>query len=107
MTSPAHYAAARSTDTRAHVMLANFSSEILTFLKATFLGTEEEMSESVIDRKISRNGSESKRPTRPSRRKENEALYCKLLQGKLDHLTLKDRQQIGPVLLKYAHVFHD
>ena len=50
MTSPADYAAVRSPDTRAHVMLANFSSQSLTIAKATVLGVAEEMSESVIYR---------------------------------------------------------
>ena len=30
-----------------------------------------------------------------------------LLHGKLDHLTPEDRQKIVPVLLRYAHVFHE
>jgi len=46
-------------------------------------------------------------PTKPPRQKKNDALYQKLLSGKLDHLTLEDKQQIEPVLQKYAHVFHD
>jgi hypothetical protein len=65
------------------------------------------MSESLIDRINSRNESDSKQPTRQRRQKKNETLYHKLLQGKLDHLSPEDRQQIEPVLLKYAHVFHD
>jgi len=36
-----------------------------------------------------------------------ELLYDKLLKGKLVHLTQRERQQIEPVLMKYAHVFHD
>ena len=30
-----------------------------------------------------------------------------MLHGKLDHLPVEERQLIGPVLLKYAHLFHD
>ena len=45
-------------------------------------------------------------PTKPRQRK-NDALYQKLLSGKLDRLTLEDKQQIEHVLQKYAHVFHD
>jgi hypothetical protein len=37
----------------------------------------------------------------------NEALYNKLLLGKLDHLTSEDRHHIEAILRKYAHVFHD
>jgi len=45
-------------------------------------------------------------PTKPPWQKKS-ALYQKLLSGKLDHLTLEDKQQIEPVLHKYAYVFHD
>ena len=38
---------------------------------------------------------------------KTDALYQKLICGKLDHLTLGDKQQIEPVLRKYTHVFHD
>ena len=31
----------------------------------------------------------------------------KLLKGKLEHLPQRERQLIEPVLVKYAHVFHD
>jgi hypothetical protein len=30
-----------------------------------------------------------------------------LLEGKLDQLSETDKQTIEPVLMKYAHVFHD
>jgi hypothetical protein len=46
-------------------------------------------------------------PTKPPRKGRNEALYRKLLRGKLDHLTQEDRQKIEPILLKYARVFHE
>jgi len=41
------------------------------------------------------------------KKKRNELLYRKLLYGKLDHLPVEERQLIEPVLLKYAHLFHD
>jgi hypothetical protein len=41
------------------------------------------------------------------RKKENEAVYHKLLERKLDHLSTYDRQTIEPVLQKYAHCFPD
>jgi hypothetical protein len=50
--------------------------------------------------------SDSDLPTKPCRKK-NEALHRKLLQKKLDHLSQEERQILEPVLLKYAHVFHD
>jgi len=43
----------------------------------------------------------------PQTPKRNEVLYRKLLQGKLEHLNHKEKQLLEPVLLKYAHVFHD
>jgi hypothetical protein len=45
--------------------------------------------------------------TKPRSKQENEALYQKLLDGKLDHLPQEVKDLIEPVLLKYAHVFHD
>jgi hypothetical protein len=44
---------------------------------------------------------------KPLTRIKNEALYKKLLPGKLDHLTDEDRRHIEPILKKYAHLFHD
>jgi len=44
---------------------------------------------------------------KPPRRRKNEALYQKLLQGKLDHLIEEERQVIEPILWKYAYVFND
>jgi hypothetical protein len=46
-------------------------------------------------------------PTKSPSERGNKALYDKLSHDKLDHLTQDDRQHIEPVLLKYAHVFHD
>jgi hypothetical protein len=46
-------------------------------------------------------------PTKPLRKRKNELLYNQLLQGKLDHLKPDERRHIEPVLMKYAHVFHD
>jgi len=39
--------------------------------------------------------------------RQDEALYEKLLPGKLDHLTSEDRRHIEPILIKYTHFFHD
>jgi hypothetical protein len=46
-------------------------------------------------------------PTKLLRKKKIDNLYFKFLLGKLDHFTPEDRQDIQPVLRKYAHVFHD
>jgi hypothetical protein len=58
----------------------------LTIPKATVLGVAEGVSESIVDNIDSENGS----PTRPLRKKKNEALYRKLLEGKVDHLSTDD-----------------
>jgi hypothetical protein len=76
-------------------MQANFISENLTVPKATVLGIEEEMSESVRNRINSRNESDSKRPSRAPRQ-ENEALYRKLLQGKSDDWSPEDSNKSNP-----------
>ena len=90
----------------AYVVSANFADETLTIPKATVLGVAEEISESLVDRINTRAESNSGSPTNPPKTKRNEALYDKLLCGKLDHLTSEERH-IEPMLLKYAHVFHD
>ena len=107
MTSRADQKAARSPNTSAYVMLANFSDQTLTVPKSTVLGTAEEASEPLKDGINQRKESNSVSPLRPQRKKNNEALYRKLLNGKLDHLIQEDREPIEPILLKYAHVFHD
>ena len=104
-TSRADCAESRSFNT--HVLLANFSNETLTIPKATVLGLAEEVSEALIDKINAGNESGFETPTKSQRQKENDALYQKLLSGKLNHLPLEDKQQIEPVLRKYAHVFHD
>ena len=87
----------------AYVMVANFTSEELVIPKSTILGIAEEISEPLVDCI----NADFDQPMKPCRKKRNEALYQKLLQGKLDHLPPEERQILEPVLLKYAHVFHD
>ena len=88
-------------------MLANFSNEPLVVPKATLLCVAEEISESVVDRINPKCKSQSDTPVKSHRQRKNEALYRKLLQGKLYHLRQYEIQLIEPNLLKYAHVFHD
>lgn len=88
------------------VMLANFTDEILTIPKATILGVAAEVSESLVDKIKPVTKSHLTEPTKPPRKRKNEALYEMLLRGKLDHLLQEERQNIG-LLLRYAHVFHD
>jgi hypothetical protein len=88
-------------------MLANFSDQTLTAPKSTVLGIAEEGSEPLIDKINQRKELNSDSPLKPQRKKKNEALYRKLLNGKLDFLSQEDRELTEPILLKYAHVFHD
>jgi len=87
---------------RTHVMLANFGDSPITIPKSTVLGIAEQVSETLVDRI-----NDSRRCKETGKIIKNEALYHKLLGGKLDHLPSEDRKKIEPVLLKYAHVFHD
>ena len=91
----------------AYVMLANFSNETLVVPKATVLGVAEEVSETLVNKLNPKYKSELYAPVKPRRQRKNEALYHKLLQGKLNHLSQDERQLIEPILLKYSHVFHD
>jgi hypothetical protein len=89
------------------VRLANFSNEPLVVPKVTVLGTAEEISEPLIDSINAGCKSDADSPTKPRRGKENEVLYNILLKGNLHHLSHEDRQLIKPILLNYAHLFHD
>jgi hypothetical protein len=89
------------------VIVANFSDEQLIIPKATVLGVAEEITEELLDRINPRDTPISDPLSNKQKKKRNELLYRKLLQGKLDHLPVKERQLIEPVLLKYAHLFHD
>ena len=66
-------------------MLANFSSETLTILKAIVLGIAEEMIESVIYRINNERQSNSGGPKKPPRRKKNEKQIYGKLDGVVEH----------------------
>jgi len=93
----------RSANT-AYVMLANFSEETLTVPKHTVLAIAQQISEKTIN-VINREND----PEIDKRKmgKRNEALYRKLLPGKLKHLSPEDRRHIEPILEKYVQLFHD
>ena len=78
-------------------MLVNYSNEALTVPKATVFGVTVEISESVVDKINAKNQTSSDIPAKPLRRENNEALYQKLLEGKLDNLPPKEKQLIEPV----------
>jgi len=74
-------------------MLANFSDQTLTVPKSTVLGIAEEAAEPLIDRINQRKELNSDSPLRPQRKKKNEALYRKLLNGKSDPLSRESIRQ--------------
>ena len=91
----------------AYVMVANFTEEKLTIPKATILRVAEEVVEQEIDRLNAVSRADEGQIEIAQTQKRNEVLYRKLLQGKLEYLTHKEKQLLETVLLKYAHVFHD
>jgi len=70
ITSHSDHMAARSPNTRAYVMLANFSDQTLTVPKSTVLGIAEEASEPMIDKINQRKELNSDSPLRPQRKKK-------------------------------------
>jgi len=69
MTSQADHMAARSPNTRAYVMLANFSEQTLTVTTSTVLVIEEEVSEQLIDKINQGKELNSDSPLKPQRKK--------------------------------------
>jgi hypothetical protein len=88
-------------------MIANFSEEAIIIPKATVLGVTEQIPEPLVDRINARSHENSDLPTKPRRKRKNEAFYHKLLQRKLDHTLQEEKNKTEPVLLKYAQVFHN
>jgi len=93
MTSRADQKAVRSRNTSAYIILVNFSDQTLTVPKSTVLGKAEEASEPLIGRIIQRKEPNSDSPLRPQRKKKNEALDRKLLNGKPDPLSRESIRQ--------------
>jgi hypothetical protein len=83
------------------------SREPLTLPKSTVLGIAEEVSEDLIDRMNKSKLAEPDLPAKPKRKKRDDALYNKLLGGKLNYLSTEERQIIEPVLNRYTRLFHD
>jgi len=97
----------RTSDNRALVLVANFSKEELTIHKDTVLGVSEEITEELINKINAEDKPKSDLVNDRQRNKRNEFLYRKFLLGKLGHLSEEENKLIKPVLMKYAHVFHD
>jgi hypothetical protein len=98
--------AIRTPDSCAFVTV-NFSNEGLTIPNATVLGVAEETTEELVGRFNAGDKPKCSLLNNQQRKKGNEASYQKLLQGKLDYLSEKERRLIEPVLLEYAYAFHD
>jgi len=98
---------ARTRKNCALIMVANFSDEELTIPKATVLGIAEEVTEETVDKINVRDNSQPQPLSNREKENKNKTLYKKLLEGKLDHLSEDDKRTLEPVLLRYAHVFHD
>jgi len=77
--------------------VANFSDETLTIQKSTVIGEAEPVSENMVNYENPGEERVSKLPTVPCRKEINEALYIKLLRGKLDHLPPEERRLIETV----------
>jgi len=77
-------------------MVANFSDETLIIPKSTVIGIAEPGSEALVNLVNSGEPKGAKSHTVRRREKLNEALYSKLLQGRLDHLSQEDRHLIEP-----------
>jgi len=88
-------------------MVVNFSNEELTIPNAILIGVAEEITEELVGVINAGDKPKCSLLNNQQRKKGNEALYRKLLQGKLDYLSEKERELIEPVLLEYAHAFHD
>jgi len=107
VTSQDDHTVTSASNNRAYCMIANFSEEALIIPRAIVLGIAEQIPDPLVARINARSHKNSDPPMKPRRKRKNEALYHKLLQGKLDHLLQEEKNLIEPVLVKYAHVFHD
>jgi hypothetical protein len=95
MTSQTDQMVTKSHNTRAYAMLANFSDQTLTVPKSTVLGITEDMSELLVEKINQGKETNANLSQKPKRKKKNEALYNKLLNGKLDHLNRKTRNLLN------------
>jgi hypothetical protein len=71
-------------------MVANFSNEQLTIPKATVLGVVEEMTDKLVNTNSAGDKTASSLIDNQPQKKRNEAIYRKLLQGKLNSLQEKE-----------------
>jgi hypothetical protein len=83
------------------------SKEELIIPKSTESGIAEEATEELIDRINARDSSRPQPQNHQQKEKRNKTLYKELLEGKLDQLSETAKQTIEPLLINYAHVFHD
>jgi len=79
----------------AYVIVANFSEEPLMIPKSMVSGVDEPVLETMVNLVNSREQTVAKLPTVPRLKKGNEALYRKLLHGKMDHLSQEQRETVS------------
>jgi len=72
-------------------MVAKFNDESLTIPKKTALGLAEQIAEPLVNIINAEIKSDTSSPAKPRRKRKNEALYQKLLHGKLDHLHQEEK----------------
>jgi len=90
VTSPGSHTATQASNSCVLLMVANFSDESLTIPKKTVLGVAEQNPEPLVNSTSTESKSDTS-PTKSRRKRKNEALYQKLLHGKLDHLSQEEK----------------
>jgi hypothetical protein len=90
-----------STRQYVHVLLTNFSKEVIVVPKSTGVGMAEEISEALV-------ATINPEPSaRVSRKVEINPEFREYLEEKLAHLSEEEKRVMEPVLLRYRGVFHD
>jgi hypothetical protein len=88
-------------------MVAKFSAEPLDLPKDSIGGTVEEMTESIVAMLNCNNGRPSGEGTTKSTPNKVNSKTKQYLRDSLTHQSDEERAEIEPVLMRYAHVFHD
>jgi hypothetical protein len=97
------------TGSLVHFMIVNFSHEEIELPKATVLGIAEETSARIVaelNDEVKTNSKHSRKFKCGVNTVIEDANFEQYLQGKLGHLSHKERSVMEPVLRKYRHIFH-
>jgi hypothetical protein len=89
------------------VMVANFSAEPLDLPRGTVIGTAEEMAEDTVAMLNCEDGNPKLEGSAVRTPNKVDIKTKKYLRDSLAHLSDKERAETEPVLMRYAHVFHD